>query len=516
MDISPLIKQVELVSSDLKVGELRAGSRFEIQVRAHQGGNQLAVILGGKEMVASSETTLAPGRYMVEVQSTTPQLVLKLLPQTTTVPQNLMHKPHMTALPPFFDTNASVIRQPLPLPTTLTLPLFQTSVSQAPTIQVPTPQAPIAQTPTVQAPTVSAPAAQTPTAQPPTVPAPAVQAPTLQTPTVPAPAVQTPTAQAPTIQTPAAQTPTPQAPTVQAPATQAPTVQAPTVQTPATQVPTAQAPISPIVPASPPLIINSLHTPTQVTMPMLPLATEILTIIGRPLEQAILDLSALAREATATQRAASPESAIISSKLDWKNLQHVIANSGLFMERRLFTGEKGIEDDLKIKLMKLVRKFSESEQIMGALTRKINFLTKEQVANLVLKENGIFLIDIPLPTDKEIRQIKIRYRKRGKNSPELDSDILSIYVNMTQLGEVKANIFLARDAMQIALFSQQPNTHKLLEKTAPLLALTIKQETGKEVQMRCVLADGHLYAEFDENLVLLEAMRGLRNTTSDE
>ncbi|UCZ57403.1 hypothetical protein LGV61_03740 [Desulfurispirillum indicum] len=216
-----------------------------------------------------------------------------------------------------------------------------------------------------------------------------------------------------------------------------------------------------------------------------------------------LSLEGLIRDLQAPGATAKP--AVARSTAE--QLQHLSVHSGMLMENHLLTGSRPVVQDLKFQLLLLAGRYANSERLVDTIRQRLQFLTREQVANLILNQDGIFLVEIPLDTADQLRRLRMRLQKRKKEARGIDSDILSLYMEFSRLGEIKVNCFQRDMGIDIVVFSNERKTVQSLEQSLEELRGAIEMVVRRPVRCAVHYREENLFQDFDENLVLIRAIK---------
>ncbi|MBB5021740.1 hypothetical protein [Desulfurispira natronophila] len=363
MDAPTLLRQVENLQRVHDV-RLTTGQKLDVIVRSTRNSAEVSLLMQGRQVSAQTEAKLEPGRYQVQVQSTTPTLVLRLMPPP--IPGTLSTIPHT-------GTPSSLV----------------TSLSQHPL------------------------------------------APVLQMPS-------------------SAQ-----------------------IQ----QIFSQSAELLPQIQSS--LAGNQLSTESLLSM----------------LRTSSLNYTSPSSLGTGSQQAMAAQ------------MQHLAHFSGIMMEQLMLAGNQSVVKDLKFQLLQLASRYAGNERLVQAVRNYVQFLTKEQVANLILNQDGIYLVDIPLDDLDKLRRLRMRLQKRKKNSKGIDSDILSLYMEFSHLGPIKVNCFQSSPTIQLVLFSNEKAVVTQLQQGAADLQGAVEALTKCPARIAVRYSEEVLFRDFDENLVLIRAIK---------
>jgi hypothetical protein len=221
---------------------------------------------------------------------------------------------------------------------------------------------------------------------------------------------------------------------------------------------------------------------------------------------------------------------------DAKELRKAMGESGLFFESKLLQrGGVGIQDDVKVLLMKLLARvkpalsrqasvaasarYATEEAVLLNLKRELegamatitlNQLASNQLASNQHGEVGgvLWLFDVPFQLQEKLYSLSLRIERDGRQAQGEDDDeekdwniVLSI--NLPQLGKIEAELFLRGSKVSVVMYSEQDDTAKIIANQLDSLKLGL-QSRGLDVSVilshRVSSLPGKLTAQWRESV----------------
>ncbi|MFT6285426.1 MAG: hypothetical protein ACJA09_000161 [Alcanivorax sp.] len=216
---------------------------------------------------------------------------------------------------------------------------------------------------------------------------------------------------------------------------------------------------------------------------------------------------------------------------DAKELRKAMGESGLFFESKLLQrGGVGIQDDVKVLLMKLLAQVKPALSRQASVAASARYATEQAVllnlkrelegamATITLNQlasnqhgevgGAVWLFDVPFQLQEKLHSLSLRIERDGRQAQGEDDDeeknwniVLSI--NLPQLGKIEAELFLRGSKVSVVMYSEQDDTAKMIANQLDSLKLGL-QSRGLDVSVilshRVSSLPGKLTAQWSESV----------------
>jgi hypothetical protein len=216
---------------------------------------------------------------------------------------------------------------------------------------------------------------------------------------------------------------------------------------------------------------------------------------------------------------------------DAKELRKAMGESGLFFESKLLQrGGVGIQDDVKVLLMKLLAQVKPALSRQASVAASARYATEQAVllnlkrelegamATITLNQlasnqhgevgGAVWLFDVPFQLQEKLYSLSLRIERDGRQAQGEDDDeeknwniVLSI--NLPQLGKIEAELFLRGSKVSVVMYSEQDDTAKMIANQLDSLKLGL-QSRGLDVSVilshRVSSLPGKLTAQWSESV----------------
>jgi len=163
------------------------------------------------------------------------------------------------------------------------------------------------------------------------------------------------------------------------------------------------------------------------------------------------------------------------------DLRRMVRQSGLMHEHNLMQGDQSGEEDLKGLSMKLAQAVEKEEPLAKAVKALIDGIEKLQVVNRATGEvSGRFLLPLPIVMDGILSfgQLLIDRGEDGISGAEGREKVtrVSMHVNLTRLGELRADFSLFKGAVRGTFSVTTPEAEALLSHDLASLSRNLSEK----------------------------------------
>lgn len=154
-------------------------------------------------------------------------------------------------------------------------------------------------------------------------------------------------------------------------------------------------------------------------------------------------------------------------------LKGFIEKSGLLYEAKISRGDiKGLEDDLKGLLLRVIDKQGEKTEAGKIAKTLLNDIEAKQLLNTKGKEEGVFHLQIPvlLPQGATTAEMQVRRDGKGNGEYKGDSHRVGFSIELREAGLVSVDALVRRSSVSIRLQVEKPEFLELMKTELPKLS----------------------------------------------